>query len=200
MTAKIKLNAASGGGSFSLQAPSASANNRVFTIPDVADGTIATTATAGKTLQVVQNVTTTRTATSSGTFVATSALVTITPTVASSKILIQFTGNGNTQGNDRYFVLTVYRSINSGTYTNIAPQGSNKTFGGNNNHGFTGVIRGTSSRIQVPFHVQYLDTPSYSVGNSIVYKLYVRSGGNEIEIPHSDEAEPLISIAKEIAA
>ena len=48
MTAKIKLNAASGGGSFSLQAPSSSSNNRVFTLPDVADGTIATTATAGK--------------------------------------------------------------------------------------------------------------------------------------------------------
>ena len=43
MTAKIKLNAASGGGSFSLQAPSSSANNRVFTLPDSADGTIAKT-------------------------------------------------------------------------------------------------------------------------------------------------------------
>ena len=43
MTAKIKLNAASGGGSFSLQAPSSSANNRVLTLPDTADGTIAKT-------------------------------------------------------------------------------------------------------------------------------------------------------------
>ena len=43
MTAKIKLNAASGGGSFSLQAPSSSANNRVLTLPDSADGTIAKT-------------------------------------------------------------------------------------------------------------------------------------------------------------
>jgi hypothetical protein len=43
MTAKIKLNAASGGGSFSLQAPSSSSNNRVFTLPDLADGTIART-------------------------------------------------------------------------------------------------------------------------------------------------------------
>jgi len=42
MTAKIKLNAASGGGSFSLQAPSSSANNRVITLPDVADGTLVT--------------------------------------------------------------------------------------------------------------------------------------------------------------
>tara|TARA_R100001460_G_scaffold37631_1_gene71996 strand:+ start:208 stop:798 length:591 start_codon:yes stop_codon:yes gene_type:complete len=43
MTAKIKLNAASGGGSFSLQAPSSSANNRVFTLPDITDTTLATT-------------------------------------------------------------------------------------------------------------------------------------------------------------
>ena len=43
MTAKIKLNAASGGGSFSLQAPSSSSNNRVLTLPDTADGTIAKT-------------------------------------------------------------------------------------------------------------------------------------------------------------
>ena len=42
MTAKIKLNTASGGGSFSLQAPSSSSNNRVFTLPDVADTTMAT--------------------------------------------------------------------------------------------------------------------------------------------------------------
>ena len=42
MTAKIKLNAASGGGSFSLQAPSSSANNRVIALPDIADGTLLT--------------------------------------------------------------------------------------------------------------------------------------------------------------
>jgi len=42
MTAKIKLNAASGGGSVSLQAPSSSANNRVISLPDIADGTLLT--------------------------------------------------------------------------------------------------------------------------------------------------------------
>ena len=42
MSGKIKLNSASGGGSFSLQAPSSSSNNRVFTLPDVADATMAT--------------------------------------------------------------------------------------------------------------------------------------------------------------
>ena len=56
MTAKIKLNSASGGGSFSLQAPSSSSNNRVMTLPDTADGTVLTTTNpkAGNTIQVVQ--------------------------------------------------------------------------------------------------------------------------------------------------
>ena len=48
MTAKIKLNAASGGGSISIQAPSSSSNNRVITLPDVADGTLLTTTNESK--------------------------------------------------------------------------------------------------------------------------------------------------------
>ena len=39
---KIKLNAASGGGSISIQAPSSSSNNRVISLPDIADGTLVT--------------------------------------------------------------------------------------------------------------------------------------------------------------
>ena len=46
MTAKIKLNAASGGGSISLQAPSSSSNNRVITLPDLADGTLLTSSSS----------------------------------------------------------------------------------------------------------------------------------------------------------
>ena len=42
MTAKIKLNSASGGGSVSIQAPSSSTNNRVISLPDIADGTLVT--------------------------------------------------------------------------------------------------------------------------------------------------------------
>ena len=42
MTAKIKLNAASGGGSISIQAPASSSNNRGISLPDIADGTLVT--------------------------------------------------------------------------------------------------------------------------------------------------------------
>ena len=56
MTGKIKLNAASGGGSVSLQAPSSSGNDRIITLPTSADGTVLTTTNpkAGNIIQVVQ--------------------------------------------------------------------------------------------------------------------------------------------------
>ena len=92
MTAKIKLNAASGGGSFSLQAPSSSSNNRVFTIPDEADATLLTSNTStGKVLQVVSAVKTdTASASVSRTsdWVGHGLSVAITPSSASNKILI----------------------------------------------------------------------------------------------------------------
>ena len=91
MTAKIKLNAASGGGSFSLQAPSSSANNRVMTLPDSADGTILTT-TNPKVGSIIQVVSTTKSdtfTTSSSSFTDITGLsVAITPTSSSSKVLV----------------------------------------------------------------------------------------------------------------
>jgi len=91
MTAKIKLNAASGGGSFSLQAPSSSANTRVMTLPDTADGTILTTTNpkAGNIIQVVQSDFSTSYQSGSTSFVdVTNASITITPSSSSNKILV----------------------------------------------------------------------------------------------------------------
>ena len=93
MTAKIKLNAASGGGSFSLQAPSSSANTRVMTLPDTADGTILTTTNpkAGNIIQVVQAFKTDAASTTSTSFTDISGLsVSITASSASNKFLINF--------------------------------------------------------------------------------------------------------------
>ena len=154
----------------------------------------------GKVLQIVQNTNTVREAFSSSTYVATNKSVTITPTAASSKIHLIFTGDVNTEANGRPVFLDIYRSINGGTFTGIAPVGSAQTVGANNNNGFSGEIRGSSSRIQVPFAINYLDSPSYSVGNAIEYKIYIRSDGNQVEIMSNSNAQPLIMMAKEIAA
>ena len=91
MTAQITLNSASGGGSFSLQAPSSSSNNRVMTLPDTADGTILTTTNpkSGNILQVVHvNSNTHMTSTATSYTDLTGITATITPASTSNKILI----------------------------------------------------------------------------------------------------------------
>ena len=153
---------------------------------------------AGKIIQIVQGLNTTRQTFSSTTFIESNKEVTITPTAASSKIFLLFNGDVNTEASNRQAYITVYRSINNGTYENIAPTGSN--VGANNNNGFSGEIRGTSSRLQVNFTISYLDSPSYSVGNSITYKLYVRSNGSAVELQSNSNQQPVVSLAMEVAA
>ena len=153
-------------------------------------------------LQIVQNTTTTRLATNSTTYVASDHLVTITPLKANSKILLNFSGCVNSNGvNHRAFV-DIYRSIAGGTFTGIAPVGSGQTVGASNNEGFVGAVRADSSRLQAPTNIVYLDSPSYSVGQAIVYTLYGRSNnsGQTIEIPATVENDPWVNMLTEIAA
>ena len=152
-------------------------------------------------LQVVQNSTTTRLATNSTTYVASDHLVTITPVAANSKILINFAGCVNSNGTNFRAFVDIYRSINGGTFTGIAPVGTAQTVGASNNEGFFGAIRADSSRVQAPTTIVFLDSPSYSVGNSIVYKLYARSSnsGQTIEVPATIQSDPWINMATEIA-
>tara|TARA_Y200000002_G_C22476821_1_gene577062 strand:- start:110 stop:793 length:684 start_codon:yes stop_codon:yes gene_type:complete len=150
MTAKIKLNAASGGGSISIQAPSSSSNNRVIALPDIADGTLVTSQStldatklsgnlpalngsaltnlsAGKILQVVQTQILTASSTTSQGFADTALIRTITPTSASSKILcmvdMKVSGSG-----ESFIKLARY---NGGTGYNIAYSTVNTTYTGN---------------------------------------------------------------------
>tara|TARA_R100000005_G_C4927167_1_gene157750 strand:+ start:132 stop:749 length:618 start_codon:yes stop_codon:yes gene_type:complete len=156
MTAKIKLNAASGGGSFSLQAPSSSSNNRVFTLPDVADGTIATTANAGKILQVVQA---TKTDTESFT-VATQTVhqytplsVSITPSATSSKILVILHLSLSNPAEEKIHY-GVQRTIGGSGATSIGigdAAGSRKRFGGG---------QYTYSNPATTVNYSFLDSPS----------------------------------------
>ena len=156
----------------------------------------------GSVIQRVQNLTYPRASTQSITFVATDHFVTITPILASSKILLNFSGMINTNGTNWRAWIDVYRSINGGTFTGIAPQGSSGTTGANNSAGFMDEVRGDSSRLQVPFNIHYLDSPSYSVGNAIVYKLYFRTNdaANTIELGTNNQLAPVVYISTEIKA
>ena len=168
MSAKIKLNAASGGGSFSLQAPSSSSNDRVMTLPDTADGTILTTTNpkAGNIIQVVQTdydqhvATTVASQGSANTKSFFSA--TITPTLSSSKILVTYSFSLGAPS-DIEFAYTILRTLD-GSDTRLA-EGS----GAGNRRTCTGVgeIR-VSSRLNT-FNTQFLDSPNTT--NACQYSL-----------------------------
>jgi len=172
MTAKIKLNAASGGGSFSLQAPSSSANNRVMTLPDTADGTILTSTNprSGNIIQVVQTVKKDSFSSTSSSFVdITGMSVTITPSSTSSKILVRFHlgcfNNGN--NTSRAFVSIL--------------RGSTKIIDGNadTGHECTAAICTRSSddnHIQIPVSGEFLDSPSTT--SATTYKLQGSCGND----------------------
>jgi hypothetical protein len=115
MTAKIKLNAASGGGSFSLQAPSSSSNNRVITLPDIADGTLLTNQSTGlgKILQVVQTVKTSKQTIQSTSLTDIAGMsVTITPSSSSNKVLISYSLIAFTNGG-QYWSMRLLRGSDS---------------------------------------------------------------------------------------
>ena len=152
---------------------------------------------AGKILQIVQQYDTnfTRAAVNSNSFTATTHQVSITPTAANSKILVNISSACNNNGSGNWMFLTIYRSVNGGTFANIAPHGTSSS-----TNGFT-INKMDSSRSEIPFNIMYLDSPSYSVGNAIVYKLYIRNNGSgTVEVPHSPNAEPVICIAQEVSA
>ena len=192
MTAKIKLNSASGGGSFSLQAPSSSSNNRVITLPDAADGTLITTTNpkSGSIIQVVQGTTSTEKTFTTASFVASNLSATITPTLASSKILIHASFLVDNQASGRQIMVALYRSINGGTFTNIS---------GGSNSAAVGTFGG-SSRIIETSSVVRLDTPSYSVGNSIVYKLYGKSESAAGAVIMNGQGTENVMVLQEVAA
>ena len=175
MTAKIKLNAASGGGSFSLQAPSSSANNRVMTLPDTADGTILTTTNpkAGNILQVVQTTKTSAASLASQTFTELLNFnVLITPASSSNKILVEwgvYFGAGSSLGsgglrlvrtisgsaNDLIFVgdqepsnASMVRATNWATHMNTSGNRQTTFMGGK-------FLDSPSTTSQVKYHISF---------------------------------------------
>jgi len=212
MTAKIKLNAASGGGSFSLQAPSSSANNRVFTLPDSADATLLTSTSAtGKILQVVQTVKKSRFTMTGSTFTdITGMSVTITPTAASSKILITSTGIFSGSQDSMYSHCRLGRSINSGSFdfTIILGDQSSSETQSSIDMSIGDISNNYSNAITRSFSFGFLDSPSYSLGNAIVYKLDVKTtnggtfvlGGSSYAGDSNSRSAPSFLTVKEVAA
>ena len=187
MSAKIKLNAASGGGSFSLQAPSSSANNRVMTLPDTADGTILTTTNpkTGNILQVAQTVKTdTQTQTTAGQFLEiTGMTVSITPSSSSNKILVQGKVDiGSASQTDRHGIRIVRTVGGTATPVGLGDADGNRQRFTTGAFGFYNQFLNTI--ISVPF--MFLDSPSTT--NAVSYKIEAYHAANaNLYINKSDE-------------
>jgi len=140
-------------GSVTLQEP-AVAGTTVLTLPAVS-GTVLTTTSpkAGNVLQVVQNSTVSQESTNSGSFVATSITASITPTSASSKILVLISVNASNQNNSRAWGGAIYRNS-----TNVSDSGILYTSGGGD--------------IWASLILQHLDSPATTSSTS--YTLYQR--------------------------
>jgi hypothetical protein len=163
MTAKIKLNAASGGGSFSLQAPSSSSNNRVMTLPDTADGTILTTTNpkAGNIIQVVSTTKTDDFSTTSTSFTDITGLsVAITPSSTSNKILVFMSVDASNTVASRSVIVGLFRGS-----TNLLGSAANNRKRGFQLANFGDVNVGES------IGFQFLDSPSTT--SETTYKVQI---------------------------
>ena len=172
----------SGGNSVSITAPDSNpGSNRTLKVPSDADGTIVTTGSpappaTGTIIQVVNTtITTPSSAISVGASYATITALntTITPSRANSKIMVSLMMMGEGNSTDDHFQFGMVRSVGGGSDTPclvgdaagsrrriISQPGANT----HTNHD------STPSFFSVP---NALDSPSYTLGQSIVYKLQV---------------------------
>ena len=170
MTAKIKLNAASGGGSVSLQAPSSSSNNRVFTIPDEADATLLTSnASIGKILQVKQvgktDVTQVQSSGNNDYSDIPSFSLAITPSSSSSKILVIVALTVG--GNNGAFSLKLFRGSTEIGSPSSGPRPAM-------------IHRYTTTTYLDSNVINFLDSPGDT--NSHTYKVQISTHGNIMRI------------------
>ena len=172
------------------------AGNLTGALPAISGANL-TNVSAGKVLQIVQRYDSsfTRNANNTSTYAATAHYVEITPTAASSKILVNISGACNNNGAGNVIYMDIWRSVNGGTFDTISPNGTSVPTAG-----FT-LNKGDQSRNEIPMNIMWLDSPSYSLGNAIIYKLYIRNNGSgSVEVPSNPGGEPVVCIAQEIAA
>jgi len=153
----LRLNGSTSGYS-QIDAP-AVAGDQTFTLPGTG-GTLVTTASAGKILQVVQATTATRTIISSTSYTdATNVAATITPTSASSKILVTFNPNLGVERNSNVTIYGAVQIVRASTA--IAEYDWIALYTGVSANGYIGAFSQQ--------HFSYLDSPATT--SSVTYKM-----------------------------
>ena len=120
----------------------------------------------------LSDTTVTRAASSSTSFVASNITNTITPKFSNSKIIARVaTSINNNTNSANSIVVTFYRKIGTGSFSNIRS-------------GDWGITQGygAASRIQVPCIAEIVDAPATT--DAVTYTLYYRSSvGITVEVP-----------------
>ena len=194
MTAKIKLNAASGGGSFSLQAPSSSSNNRVITLPDVADGTLLTNQSTGlgkigQFSQILNDYNYSTSSTSLTDILSASGVTAeyaMTPSATSSKILFSanmFINALNVSQQEHRYQLSLQAKIGSGSYNAI------EVYSYLGQYNYTGANALLMNSIPIPFSFLY----SPSTTSAVTFKMQVKtySGSANLDFNNADKASQI---------
>lgn len=205
---QLKLTADGGGGTVSLKGPASTTGNAAIelTVPGTGSSTLATTATAGKILQVVQTVKTDASSfysNNTNTFVDWTGLsVSITPTSSSSKVLVLFTVSIGPASGGTVHVRLVRDS------TNLVIGDS----GGGSRLSSTILHRPASSPYSLniaPLSYTYLDSPNTTssttyklqgtLGASYQYTYYINRSASDADADYGGRVTSTIT-AMEVAA
>ena len=170
-------------GSITLQEP-AVAGSTVLTLPAVT-GTVLTDTSpkAGNVIQVVQGKTTTQISTTSTSYVTTGLTASITPSSSSSKILVTFIGEMQTQ-NGAQVNATIYRNS-----TDLAT--------GSGGRGFVQLYNG-AGELQTTVAGTVLDSPATT--SSTTYTIYMKRTGSGTTVFFAGDSVDCIITLQEIAA
>jgi hypothetical protein len=141
----------------------------------------------GSVIQVVQNTYESEFSTTTNSFVDSGLSVSITPATTSSKIYVQFEAGGLYVGSGGRSYLNIYRSVAGGSYSALVVPGG------------TNYGTGVQSDSMGNGHIFYLDTPSYTSGQAITYKLYIQAF-NSVSVQMRNYNQHLgVGVAMEIA-
>ena len=101
----------------------------------------------------------------------------ITPKETTSKILVCWNFRGNADSSYNRMEFFIYRQINSGSNVELTKGDSGNSAG--RAVGQWPVSGGTDMQAQGEGGIDYLDDPSFSSGDKITYKIYIRDGNND---------------------
>ena len=158
-------------------------NGHILTVDTTVDGKIKWAAAAGgggKVLQVVPATYSSSLSTSTGSFVDTGLQAIITPTLASSKVLILMTNQmgASRTGDDCYYKFRLVR-------------GATSIFVGNGNTGFATASVSNAKQIYNTDNASFLDNPATT--SATTYKVQISSvGGSTATAQYNDSASLIL--------